>query len=240
MNGNISAAQLRKAALEAEDRMLAELDTDEASPHEFSEAFKEKMRPLLKKARRQEKSRQTARAVLASIAVVLIIGLIWAATNADARNAVRRWFTYRHTVPDMQTGIEINMYAFTGESAGAMRDYRPGWVPGGYRETEVYRPDGYCSVTYGNGTGDMFIFYYFEMDDGTDMGIAIMPGEEVTVEHVRINGLPGDLYVSSLEGESNNLVWMDEENGVVFGIDAIMDPDVILQIAESVAVVEPR
>ena len=50
MSSKISVKQLRAAATIVESRMLAEIDTNEISPHEFSEAFEHKMKPVLKKA----------------------------------------------------------------------------------------------------------------------------------------------------------------------------------------------
>ena len=230
MNGALSAALLRKAALEAEDKMLAELDKDEASPHEFSAAFKEKMRPLLKKARRREKTQQTLRAVAASLAIVIFCGIIWVATYAEAREAVQKWFKF--------TWNNIITYRFTEEYTDELPTYRPTWLPEGYKETDVFETKKSCSITYENENGDPLFFYYQAMDDGASIGFLILSEDEVRHESVNIKGSPGDFYICFSGNEQSSLIWMDEKTKISFGVDSYLNPDIILQIAESVSIIK--
>ncbi len=227
MNSSFSAKELRMAAAEAERRMLAELSPDETPPHDFSEAFAAKMEPLLKASGRREKTRQVMRTVAASIALIILCGVIWAATNAEARVAVQRWFKF--------TWNNIITYQFTEEWTGKLPTYRPTWLPDGYREAGIFDTGKLCDITYEDENGNLIFFYYQAMDDGSELGFVILNEDEVRHESVLIKGLPGDFYICFTGNEQSCLIWMDEKNGLVFGVDSYLESDVILQIAESVS-----
>jgi hypothetical protein len=232
MNNGLTAKELRAAAALAESRMLAELDFDEAQPHEFSETFELKMEPVLKKARSRERARQTARTIAASLAIVVLFGLIWIATHAEARQAVGKWFKYQWN--------NIVSYSFTEEYTGELPTYRPTWLPDGYEETDVFEINKMCDVTYEDEKGNMLVFYYQAMDEGENISFLIPPEDQEQHEAVYIHELPGDLYISAFEDEQNNLIWTDEKNGLLFGIDGILEPEIMLRVAESVEIVEPQ
>lgn len=226
MSSKISTKQLRAGATIVESRMLAEIDSNETSPHDFSEAFEQKMKPVLKKARRQEKALQTVRTIAASLVIVILCGIVWVAPNAEAREAVQKWFTF--------TWNNIISYRFNEEYTGEFPTYRPTWLPEGYEETNVFETDDYCELTYEDKNGNLIFVYYMAMDDGSDISFGFFPDEKFRKESVLIQGLQGDLYISSLEDEQSSLIWMDEKNGIVFGVDGVLDEEVILRIAESI------
>lgn len=232
MNSSLSAKQLRAAAALAESRMLAELDFDEAQPHEFSEAFERKMEPVLKKARSRERARQTARTIAASLAIVVLFGLIWIATHAEAREAVQKWFTFKWN--------NIIMYHFTEEYTDEFPTYRPTWLPDGFKETDVFETPVSYDIEYENEEGSLIFFNYMAMDEGSGVGILVLNKDEVRVESVTVKGMPGDFYICFTGNEQSLLQWMDEKHGIMFGVGGILDPDIILKIAESVEIVKPE
>ena len=231
MSVKISSKRLRAAAAIVESRMLAELDSVDVSPYEFSEGFEQKMRPLLKTARRRERAQQTMRTIAASLALVLLCGAIWVATHAEAREAVQRWFT--------STWNNIITYRFTGERSGEFPTFRPTWLPEGYEEKKVFETDDYCKVTYEDNSGNLLFFFYQAMNEDSDIGFMILPDDEVRIESVEIRGLPGDFYIDTSGKKPSSLIWMDEQSGLAFGIDSKRAPDVILRIAESISEIKP-
>ena len=238
MNNGLTAKELRAAAALAESRMLAELGPDEAQPHEFSESFERKMEPVLKKARSRERARQTARTIAASLAVVVLFGLIWVATHAEARQAVGKWFKYQWN--------NIVSYSFTEEYTGELPTYRPTWLPDGYEESyELKYETGEGSainvreVYYENESGHTIEFCYHAMDEGFDLTLFIP--DEYKRESVLIRGLPGDLYIPPEENaDLCELVWIEEENDMAFGIFGRLEREAKLRMAESVELVEPQ
>lgn len=61
----------------------------------------------------------------------------------------------------------------------------------------------------------------------------LSPREEYLQEGFQ-NGQPGQLYISQDESESSAVVWMNERDNMCFMIDAFLDGDELLHIAESV------
>ena len=234
MNSSLTAKELRAAAALAESRMLAGLGPDEAPPHEFSEAFERKMEPVLKKARRMERTRQTARTIAASLAVVVLFGMIWVATHAEAREAVGKWFTF--------TWNNIISYRFTEEYTDEFPTYRPTWLPDGYEENNLidYEDADMYEVYYEHENGNIILFCYQAMDEEFDLKLYIP--DDYRRESVLIRGLPGDLYFPPEEEKADRceLVWIDEEEDMAFCIFGKLERDVKLRIAESVAKVEPK
>ena len=58
------------------------------------------------------------------------------------------------------------------------------------------------------------------------------------VREVQIHGCRGELHISSdLSQEASGLIWVDEEKGVWFAIQAFFEPEEIIKIAESVQIV---
>jgi hypothetical protein len=239
MNSSLTAKELRAAAALAESRMLAGLGLDEASPHEFSEAFELKMEPVLKKARRMERTRQTARTIAASLAVVVLFGLIWVATHAEAREAVGKWFKYQwdHHV----------FYEFTEKYTGEFPTFRPTWLPEGYEEAYELGYETYggpvinaLDVFYKNEIGQYLQFTYHAMDE--EYSTKTYLPDNYKHESVLIRGMPGDLYLPPEEENSDrcSLYWVDEENCILCGVFGILEPDAKIRMAESVAIVEPQ
>ena len=232
MKGAIHSKALREAARRVEENMLKAWDAEDGSGHVFSPSFDLRMEPLLTSARRREQRLRAAQAFAASFAIVLLCAFTWLASHAAARNAVQKWVreTWRNTV----------VYRFTDTREAALPNYRPTWLPEGYKETEVFETNTYCVVTYQNDQGSCIFFRYQLMKDGSDFGLAFLSQEEYQHQIVSINGMLGELYICISGNEENDLLWMDENAGFLFGIDAKMSDSVILNIAESVSMLKQQ
>lgn len=58
-------------------------------------------------------------------------------------------------------------------------------------------------------------------------------GEEYTVEEVSVAGLPGHFYGITSGNFANTLVWIDDEAGITFMLEAFLEKDTLLRMAES-------
>lgn len=231
MSSKITAKQLRAAAAIVESRMLAELDANEIPQHEFSDVFKQKMEPVLKKARRQEQARQTVRTIAVSLVIVILCGIIWVATHAEAREAIQKWFTF--------TWNNIISYRFTEEYTGEFPTYRPTWLPDGYKETDLFETPVSCDIEYEDEEGGLVFFSYMVMDDGQDISFLVLNEDEVRIESVMVCGMPGDFYNCFTGNEQSSLIWMDEKNKITYTVSGKLEPDIIMRIAESVSKEKP-
>ena len=227
MKGAIHSKDLREAARRVEACMLEAWRSEDGDGHVFSPSFDLRMEPLLTGARRRERRLRAAQTFAASFAIVLLCAFTWLASHAAARHAVQKWVreTWRNTV----------VYRFTDTREAALPKYRPTWLPEGYEETRVLEQSTGLSVTYQNENDDCIFFEVHQMHDGGIIDLITHPGEECTFETVNINGLHGELYISSNAAEQSNLIWMDDEAGVFYVVSATQEPSVILHIAESVS-----
>lgn len=228
MNRAFTAKELRVAAARLEDCMMAGLAQEE-EPYNFSPTFHMKMEPVLARARRQEQSHRVVQTIVASVAVILICGFSWLVTHAQAREAVQRWIreTWRNNI----------VYRFLGGESFSLPEVRPAWLPEGYEEAMALEREGRLSVTWQNGNGDCIFFDVHQMQEGTMVDLIANPGEETACEKVDIGGLPGEFYISSTE--QSVLIWMDDETGFCYELNAKLESSVILHIAESVPLVNP-
>ena len=110
--------------------------------------------------------------------------------------------------------------------------YRPSWVPEGYFQVSVMDLDGYGVLSYRNGEkGMLTISYEHDFEAGV---LALFNEEEgVDASSVFVGEYPADLYLDRVEGNSNNLVWVDEDSGVFFWIAGTPDGEELIRVGES-------
>ena len=230
----ITDDMLREAAAEFSEALADSLPAPEAREHQFSPRFLRKMRPLLRQGRpaRHPILRRTVAAVLA----VAVSASVWLGVDVDARAALITWlrtqrengiFSYRFAGSDPQEAVPL---------------YLPTWVPEGFAEADRDIQDWTAWVLYTDPDDNFFSIDYSWMHDGAGMAVVPYPGQELTRSSVRVNGLPGDLYLATdpeTGRDSNNLVWFDDQTHIYFGIDSSLDGDTMLRIAESVAPADP-
>ena len=73
------------------------------------------------------------------------------------------------------------------------------------------------------------------MADGLAAGLST---ENMIYQRTVVNGMPADYYESTLEGDSNLLMWFDEEHHLAFSINSRLDRETIFRIAEGVTLTE--
>jgi hypothetical protein len=71
--------------------MLRSLPDPDKCTHEFSEAFNEKMRPLLARSERRQRGRNVLRSIAAILILLFISMTVWLSVDAEAREAVLNW-----------------------------------------------------------------------------------------------------------------------------------------------------
>lgn len=222
----ISEHELQKAAAVVRSSMLATLP--EEAEGDFSTEFLQQIEKLksVRKKHQQFRKRLVA-AVAAFIAAVTMLFTF----NTEARAAVITWFK-----EVFATGAA---YWFNEGSADTLPAFELTEVPEGfvciYDEALTYSR----GMVYQNADNpsELFSFRYGLLQEDSPLTVGFH-GEDFTVTGVMVAGCPGDLYISGDSEESHALIWIDEQNGVVFTITMLGDPDVMLHIAESVKLVK--
>lgn len=106
------------------------------------------------------------------------------------------------------------------------------WVPAGYRERERIEMREQSHVQYQNDEGYIITLSYVRSSEAVHPHVVPSDGGELTLQPVRVGGLPGDLYLE--EGEATALVWA--QDGLLFSIQGCCTAEELIAMAESVEV----
>lgn len=109
--------------------------------------------------------------------------------------------------------------------------FRPTWLPEGYAESMVPELDGQVAVIYKNEDGNLMSFSYSTDPEIINLQVE---GNKGSIERVFIGDLPGDLYIDADEDAHDVLVWMDDQNGIIYWISANLPAEDLIKMAESV------
>lgn len=154
------------------------------------------------------------------------------AVSPTVRAAVVRWVTEWY-----ETHV---VYRFSGEQlSGEMPQYEITNLPEGYVEDERVDWPTYISIIYrkANDENAPWIYLrYVYMQQGTVNNIGT---EGADIIPVTVNGIEGQLYLARNPDESDSTItWIDPDKNIAFVVDAALDADSILHIAESVSLVK--
>ena len=182
----------------------------------------------------RKRARPIWKSALQKVAMILLVFTLslgsLMAVSPTVRAAVVRWVTEWY-----ETHI---VYRYSGEQiTGEMPQYEITDLPEGYIEDECVNWPSYVSVVYQNKDTDKTIYLDctfmqqgFASDYVTD-GVEVVP--------VTVNGLSGQLFLTDdWENKWNTITWIDAERNLQFEIDANVNRDVILHMAESVSLVK--
>ena len=182
----------------------------------------------------QKRARPIWKSALQKVAMILLVFTLGLgslmAVSPTVRAAVVRWVTEWY-----ETHI---VYRYSGEQiTGEMPQYEITDLPEGYIEDERVNWPSYVSVVYQNKDTGKTIYLdctYMQQGSASDYvtdGVEVVP--------VAVNGLSGQLFLTDdWENKWNTITWIDAERNLQFEIDANVNRDVILHMAESVSLVK--
>lgn len=222
----ISDERLREAARKVEESMLASLpDPEECKvppPPEIEKRTRRASHPI---------RHRVMKAVACFLLVVLVGGGSVLALSADARAAFVTW------VKEVYETQFIYRFFQAGEETSNDTLYRPTWIPSDYQITAESVSDGPSTIEYTNDTDNFIVFTYFRNTSSPVFSIE-RDGTEI-YKQVLVNGITAELYLDQDEGDTNVLIWKDEDRGVIFRILAPFNEDEMVKMAESVQEYEP-
>lgn len=213
-----------------------EKETDDVPAFKPTRHYQRQMAAMLKDPLKWERRRARPlwKNVAQKIAVILLVFSLslgsLMAVSPTVRAAVVRWVTEWY-----ETHI---VYRYSGEQiTGEMPQYEIIDLPEGYIEDERVNWPSYVSVVYQNKDTGKTIYLdctYMQQGSASDYvtdGVEVVP--------VTVNGLSGQLFLTDdWENKWNTITWNDAERNLQFEIDANVNRDVILHMAESVSLVK--
>lgn len=215
---------LRAAAKEASLALAETLvhGSSQQPPYIPSKSFTCKMSRLCRRERHPVFYR-TIQRVAAVFLALLLTGIGWLTIDAEARAATIAWFR-----SISQNSI---VYRFLNPMPQqTLPDYTPTWLPDGFEEQEHYKDAQRSSWYYVSGSD----FIVIEVDVYHSGTVLSLIGDHSGYEEVNVNQFTA-LFVSA-NGDSSvsNLVWIDEQNGLIFSVGSTLEKSVMLHIAESI------
>ena len=225
MNVQMMDEMLIQAAKQVGEAMLASLPEPEECHHEFSPEFERNMERLIQKTKRKTRIRRCLQSI-AVAALVVVIGLsTWLAVDTEARAAMVEWIrtVYEDSI--------IYEFFHPGAEEGDT-SYRLGWVPEGYSLIQEENGELVCIAVYQNDDDMIYLSYSHSDNRGQT---ELFPGNSGT-EPITVLGNTGEFYAAKDESETNELVWFDDEVGILFTISSSLNQESMLKMAESVTV----
>lgn len=164
---------------------------------------------------------------VASIIFIVGFGMLMV-ISTEARAAVWGWACELY---------EENIYKifFDGEAEETVGlKYELGWLPEGTEFVTKYDVMGGESFIYTDETELLINFLYSTDPDS----VYYLITEDAIRQDVTVNGLPGEVFVSPSEEETNTIVWSDDSIPIMFTFTAEYDVETLIKVAENIKVVE--
>jgi len=227
----ISDAVLVSAAMSVRDVMLNSMPSPFECEHKFSEKFIENMKPLFAKEKRQRLTHKIMRNV-AAVFLAAVIGLgAWMAVDTEARASFVSW------VKEIYENSIVYKFFGTNEAA-SFPAYRVTCLPEGFEFVDGMDEGGFYSTFWLNAdTGECFEFRYSYMFTGTN--IQLIDAENSVHETCEVNGACAEFYYADENSNTNNLIWVNEEDNIIFMINSDLDKSVMLHIAGDITLENP-
>ena len=224
----ITDAALQVAAKEASLALAETLvqGSKQQPPYSPSKSFTRKMSRLCRRERHPVFHR-TMQRVAAVFLALLLTGIGWLTVDAKARAASIAWFR-----SISQSSI---VYRFLNPAPQqTLPDYTPTWLPDGFEEQKHHKDDQRSSWYYVSGSD----FIVIEVDAYHSGTVLSLIGDHTGCEEVHVNQFTA-LFVPA-DGNSgiSNLVWIDEQNGLMFSVGSTLEKSVMLHIAESIELLQ--
>ncbi|MBR5577967.1 MAG: DUF4367 domain-containing protein [Lachnospiraceae bacterium] len=112
--------------------------------------------------------------------------------------------------------------------------YELGWIPEGIEfvtkfdimggESFIYTDEKELVIVFSYSTDPEYVFYMDSVDN--------------IKEEVTINGMPGEIFITPSEEETNTIVWGDASIPVMFSFTAEFDNETMIKVAENIKVIE--
>lgn len=219
------------------DSMKLDLEiSDNAVSFTSSPQHQRQMKAMLKDPLgwSQKKAQPVWKMIAQKVAIVLLVisvgfGTIMVASptaRAAFERLVREWYETHIT------------YRYAGENtSGILPRYRISVLPERYFEYQREEIPSFTQIIYQNDdNGEQIWLSYIYMQQGAATDFV---AEGLEISPITVNGMAGELHLSKdLNKEDNTITWINEEANLQFIVDAPLDRDDILRIAESVLLEE--
>ena len=219
---------LKAALQEAYFMELEEIPSEEKLSEDealtFSSAFERRMKKLIRRADHPIRYR-IAQAAACLLLAALLSGCTVLAVSPEARAAFVGWVR--------ETYETWFVYRYTGEEQLPSENivYAPTRVPDGYRLITAPEAGTHSTAIYENPEGDIIIFNCSMNTESINLQI---DHRNTQLIPVNVSDISADLHLDNTSGNTNYLVWEDENKQMIFWIASTLDGETMIKMAESV------
>lgn len=212
---------LRQAAEESLASYVDTITKKYESTHTFhpSPALEREIRRLARQAGRPARRKILQRVALVALTVSLACGA-WLAVSGDARAEFVAWARQM-----FGNSVVYDFYGTYPEES--LPEFVIDPPPEGFVETDIIDGSTMYTRIYENGN-DIIIFSYMTMSENAAMSLF---SDGHAHESVQIGPYSGDFFEMENPKETNELIWFDTKNDIVFQISAFMEKDAMLALA---------
>lgn len=221
----ISDADLIKAAKLVGKAMRESLPDPGTCQYEFSPEFEERIFRIGQKAKRRRILIRYTRRVAAIFAVVLLSTSVWLAIDTTARAEFFAWVreVYENSI----------IYRFRGEATeGDLPECTVTWLPEGYSSVSEDKTQTTKYITYSDGEKEIYLNWR-KISSST---ISATLTDDIETKTVFVNGISAELIVPIDKTMSTELIWVDQEAGLIYSLSGVLAEEDLLRIAESISV----
>ena len=215
---------LSQALKEADCYILHQIPSKACYEHEFSNRFHREIRKLIRREKNPVLYR-ISRAVATILLLLTVAGGILLGTNEKVRASFSNWIMRIYS-----EGL-FGYYSSSDQETDIAQYTMENIVPEEYEFVDRISNEGSVTEIYVNSTGEILSFSVVAPDGTSDFYIAC--DEDGADAPIMINELNAELYISKAEGESNAIVWTDED-GVLLSISGDFDDQELISFAKMI------
>ena len=129
------------------------------------------------------------------------------------------------------SGEEMMKVAESVEAQETPKVDRPAWLPDKYNGLSLkLTQDGTTQIKYTDGSGHSLELKSIPISESTDL----FAEREASAQSVFVGASPAELYLNQGEDGANELVWKDEEKGLLFWLHGPVTEEELIKIAKSI------
>lgn len=228
MKNRITRKTLRRAGfLEREARLSA---LPEAPAHDFSPAFAQAAASALAKGRRSALARDFANRALAAAAALILTLTAAVAAIPQARAEFLAWVKQ-----DYHDSVIYRFY--TNSYLTELPNYELTYIPEGFELIDsIENAERIYHVYYNEETCDGIMFSCVKYAEWSNLQILPGNASSLICERIEFNNIVADYYPAETEEDANTMVWMDENQQLVFIINSTLGTDDMILLAKSIVI----
>lgn len=225
----ISDDLITQAAAEYVDALMHEFPVPAEGKNVFSPEFEDKMNHFLRCRKRKGLVKNICRWAAVLVAILITWGSLYITINAEAREKFKNWV---RRVTD--NSVQYTYHGKENKDA-VLPEIEITYLPEGFElqkknETESYLFFVFEKETTNIGSEkEILSFYYTLLNGASEVNIST---KKDSVEYICIDGKIIDFYPDTSGNRINNIIYYNENAGILFGLGSTLCKEEMLDFCE--------